>query len=101
MKLNRNHYFFLGMVLLLLGLQFRFVESYVLNAQATNVIDQYLSGQPQSSSINVLTQLIPAQAAPQFRTVTPPKFIGWALLSIGAILILHSIAMPKAEMPKP
>ncbi|MBI1903195.1 MAG: hypothetical protein HYS13_19005 [Planctomycetia bacterium] len=101
MKLNRNHYFFLGMVLLLLGLQFRFVESYVLNAQSTSVIDQYLSGPQPSSPYSAFTSLIPTQAAPQLRTVTPPKFIGWALLSVGAILILHSIAMPKVELPKP
>jgi hypothetical protein len=29
------------------------------------------------------------------RTITPPKAIGWVLISAGAVTILHSLAMRK------
>ena len=28
-------------------------------------------------------------------TVKPPEWLGWCLLSLGAVLVLHSWAMPK------
>ena len=39
MELNRNHYLVLGVILLLLGIQFRFVETYHL----TDETSQFLS----------------------------------------------------------
>ena len=38
MDLNRNQFFFLGLVVLLIGLQVRFVSSYVLNPKATKFL---------------------------------------------------------------
>ena len=35
MEMNRNQYLMLGIVVLLLGVQFRMIESFVLNAEAT------------------------------------------------------------------
>ena len=29
------------------------------------------------------------------RTIRPPKWLGWAFLSAGAVLVLQSFAMPK------
>ena len=38
MRLTRNHYFLGGMVVLLLGIQFRTVDSYLLNKEASDVV---------------------------------------------------------------
>ena len=36
-----------------------------------------------------------ASPVPQHRTFQPPTWLGWALMSVGAVLILHSLAMGK------
>jgi hypothetical protein len=28
-------------------------------------------------------------------TVKPPEWLGWCLMSVGAVLALHSLSMPK------
>jgi hypothetical protein len=38
MDLNRNQFFFLGLLVLLIGIQVRYVSSYVLSPQATQFL---------------------------------------------------------------
>jgi len=95
-KLNRNHYFLMGLVLLFLGLQFRFVESIVLNQPTSEFLAKRL-GTPQENATFRLTSLFPRETTTPLRTVTPPRWIGWALVSVGAVLILHALAMRKPE----
>jgi len=43
MEINRNQYFLIGLVILLLGLQVRMVETYVLNEKASKFLAERLS----------------------------------------------------------
>lgn len=88
MDLNRNHYFMVGIVLLLLGIQFRMVDSYVLNEQSTRM----LASQSGSGLLRG-NPLLTAAGASTRKIVKPPEWSGWALMSIGAVLVLHSLAM--------
>lgn len=87
-ELNRNHYFMAGVVLLLLGIQLRLVDSYVLNEQSTRVFT------PQSSGgLAAVRPLMQSVSPTPHKVVKPPESLGWALLSIGSVLILHALAM--------
>jgi hypothetical protein len=89
-QLNRNHYFLIGLVLLFLGLQFRMVDTIVLNEQVSQVVRRQGSStgpQPLAFAQRLVT--------PQLHSVQPPKYIGWVLLSVGGVLILQSFAMSK------
>ena len=101
MELNRNQYFMIGLVLLFLGLQIKFVDSYVLtNDAATFVAKRLGKDQPAQSTgviANSFTAAASASPAPQHRTVKPPAWLGWALMSVGAVLILHSLAMGRPD----
>lgn len=94
MELNRHHYFFIGLVLLMLGIQFRTVESYVLNEKSTNWIADKLGKSPVQEE-SFMRQFMPAAGPLPRKTVRPPEWMGWCLMSIGGVLILHSLAMPK------
>lgn len=98
MELNRNQYFLIGIVVVLLGVQLRMVDSYVLNAPATKfVVEKFGSAEKQAAAgtmIPSMEAVAPGASAPH-RTVKPPIWAGWAAISIGAVLILHSLAMPK------
>jgi hypothetical protein len=91
MDLNRHQFFFIGLVILLLGLQLRYVSSYVLNPQATKFLAERTG---QSSSTPLLTATAGTFAAPR-KTLQPPEWLSWCLMSVGAVLCLHSLAMPK------
>src|SRR5262245_16265708 len=99
MKLNRNHYFFAGIVLLLLGFELRLVETFVLNQQASNVLAQQ-AGAPERTAFGLASMLPNSSPSQALRSITPPKAVGWALLALGGILVLHSVALQKPEEAK-
>ena len=94
MEFNRNQYFMAGVVILLLGIQFRMVDSYVLNAESSRFIAQRikrplsLSGSPMQQQSSPIVPVLSL-------TIKPPDWLGWAVISIGAVLILHSLAMRR------
>ena len=94
MEFNRNHYFMAGIVLLLLGIQLRMIDAFVLNETASRFIAQRAAGGA-SAAASILPSIGPAPR----RTVKPPDLLGWALMSVGSVLILHALAMkgPGAE----
>ncbi|MBX3432479.1 MAG: hypothetical protein KF847_04080 [Pirellulales bacterium] len=92
MELNRNQYFFIGMVVVLLGAQFRAVNHYVLTPEATRFLAERTGGGSADSTILALSADM--GAAPR-KVIHPPEWLGWCLMSVGAVFILHSLAMRK------
>ena len=101
MELNRNHYFMTGIVLLFLGIQLRMVDAYVLTKEASDVVTKKLKKakavepQQQAASFFSFSPPPPPVLVPKQHKLKPPKWIGWALVSAGAVLILHSLAMKR------
>lgn len=92
MEFNRNQFMMIGVVLLLLGLQFRTFESCTLNPKTT----QFLAARFQDPAAAAATNTLFATNSPVVRKVIrPPSWLGWSLMSVGAVLILHSLAMKK------
>ncbi len=94
MNVNRNQFFLIGLVLLVLGLQFRAVEAYVLNEECSKVLhgDSEFDG-----PTGFLSPMIDAAPPIPQRTIELPRWLGWSILSIGGVFILHSLAMRKPE----
>ena len=91
MEMNRNQYFFIGVVVVLMGLQFRMVSSYTLTPNAT----RFLAERTQSSSNSTLFAFSSDLGATPQKVISPPEWLGWCLMSVGAVFILHSLAMRK------
>ena len=96
MELNRNQYFFVGIVLLLMGWQFRIVSSYTLTSDATRFLAERTQGSASDGAILALSSDM--GAGPQ-KVIQPPEWLGWCLMSVGGVLILHSLAMRKPGAP--
>jgi hypothetical protein len=86
--------FIVGVILLFLGIQFRLVDSIVLTQKATNFIHAraeesgFRTADPYSYDSLLLT------AGPiSKKTITPPRWAGWALISVGAVLTLHGLTL--------
>jgi protein-S-isoprenylcysteine O-methyltransferase Ste14 len=90
-ELNRNHYFMAGIFLLLLGMQLRAVESYVLNEHVTAYIAK------QAGQASGRTQYLPAVGPQPRKTIRHPEWLGFALISVGAVLVLHALALGKPD----
>ena len=98
MDLNRYHFFILGVVVLLAGIQLRFVDSYVLNESATKFLAEKFGtpGQETASSVMMPSlELAGPGASGPLRTIKPPLWLSWALISLGSVLVLHSLALRK------
>lgn len=97
MELNRNQFFMIGLVVLLLGIQLRVVDSYTLNQRLADEIAKRRSPTPVSASFASSNDpFVTPVVQPAFsRNLDPPGWLGWALISVGGVLICHSLAMRK------
>jgi hypothetical protein len=93
MDLNRHQFFFIGLFVLFIGLQFRYVSSFVLNPETTRILADY-SGQATATSSSLFAATTGMAAAPR-KVLQPPDWLSWCLISVGAVLCLHSLAMPR------
>ena len=87
--------FAIGIVLLLLGLQLRTVDSYVLTPKATQFIHEKTreSGFRTAAGPYDLDSYLMAAGPVAKKTITPPRWLGWAAISVGAVLALHGITL--------
>ena len=91
---SRNQFFLVGLVLLAVGAQFRVVYAVTLTPEFT----QFLAEQTDHpmAAMNAASAASTPDHRPAFRkTFEPPDWAGWALISAGAVLVLHALAMPK------
>lgn len=94
MDITRNQFFFAGVACLLVGLQFHMTDSYELTPEFTQFLAER-TAHP-LASVNAATQtLTPSNKPLAKKTVRPPEWIGWSLMSLGSVLILHSWGMKK------
>lgn len=94
MSLYRNRYFLAGILLILLGVQFRMVQSFVLNESATRAlarVTKETAVAEQSTFRDFMMQVHPKPT----KRVTPPRWLGLSLITVGAIVSLHALAIPK------
>ena len=86
-----------GILVLFLGLQLRAIESYVIKEEAArwwlkNVKKEasFVSAATTEVALNA-----PEPVTRSKRTITPPRWIAWVLISFGGVVILHSMALAK------
>ena len=94
MEFNRNQFFMAGMLVMLLGAQFRAVDTFVLNERTTQVLAQRIQAWKQPQMASTGPMLAASGPVGNYRAA-PPKWLGWALVSVGSVLILHSLSLKK------
>lgn len=89
-EFNRNQFFMAGVFLVLLGIQFRLVDSATLNEKTT----RFLASHSSSAATSGMLAILPSSSVPK-KVIHPPQWLGWSLVSVGAVCILHSLAMKR------
>lgn len=93
MDFNRNRYFMFGCLLLLLGMQFRMVHSFVLNETGTKAIAK-IATEAQLASTDSSPDMVMDKSAGKSRIIQPPHWLGWILLTVGGVIFLHALILP-------
>ncbi len=94
MEINRNQVFIVGVVLVLLGIEFRMMDSFVLTPRATKLLAQQ-TNHPVATATNTLDALTGAETRLPPKVFKPQEWVGWLMISVGSVLILHSMTMSK------
>ena len=95
MEFNRNHYLTFGLVVMLLGIQFRLVKSYTLTEQSTQFISKQLSLSEPAAPAPMMAYFNVAGTPESKRQLSPPRWLGFSFIAMGVVLILQSFAMKK------
>lgn len=94
MKLTRNQYFLIGILLVLLGTQFRMIDSFVLNEPTTRALAKMSKKSQPTVNDSFSTFLMQVHPKPTKR-VHPPRWLGLAMIAVGSVVSLHAIAIPR------
>ncbi len=94
MDITRNQYLLAGLLLLFLGLEFRAIESVQLTSEFTQILARR-TNHPAVATTDTVDSLIGTNTKLPPKTVIPPEWIGYSFLSLGAVLILPTLAMQK------
>ena len=94
MAMYRNRYFLAGILLILVGIQFRMVDSFVLNEHATRALARVSKTGAVADTSSVSSMMLGIHPNPTKR-IEPPRCVGLALITVGAIVSFHAIAVPK------
>ena len=94
MSMYRNRYFLVGVLLILLGVQFRMIDSFVLNERATRTLAKVTKSEPVAENSMFSSLVMTVTPAPTKR-ITPPRWLGLAMIAVGSVITFHAIAIPK------
>lgn len=84
----------LGVLLILLGIQFRMIESFVLNEPATRTLAKVTQKSDLHQPDTMQSFLMQVYPKPTKR-IEPPRWLGLAMITVGAVVSLHAIAIPR------
>lgn len=97
-----------GIVILMLGIQLRTVETFVLTPKASQFVEQKLSSRRYASlddpygyasysgsSYGGYDSLLMSAGPGLKKQFSPPRWLGWAMVSVGAVMLLHGLTLKK------
>ena len=81
---KRHHMLLAGLLLFFAGIQFRVVQSFTLSEKSSTFVATRMGTGPQQAIW---------QSAPLRKVIEPPRWLGLALMSVGAVLTVKSLSM--------
>ena len=96
MSRYRNRYFLTGILLLLLGAQFRMIDSFVLNETSTRLLAKVTRSAPVADNSRMGSFFWNhAPKAMTTKRIHPPRWLGLAMMAMGSIISFHALAIPR------
>lgn len=100
MEFNRNQFFMIGLIVLFIGIQVKCVQAYVVNEDVAKFVAKRINKDEPAPAATAITRPFATASAAvtgdlPSRSFQPPKWLGWALIAVGAVMTLHSVAMSR------
>ncbi len=89
MRVKRHHILLGGLLLFFAGVQFRLVDSFTLSERSSHFISAQLGDRGALPPLSLLQNNLSR------KVVTPPRWLGLALMSVGSVLTLKSLSMKQ------
>ncbi len=95
MSYYRNRYFLLGLLLMLLGAQFRMIDSFVLNEPTTKLLAKVTKSPiaEDTTAGSIFWRVAPTEMTR--KRIHPPRWLGLAMMAVGAVFSFHAVALPR------
>ena len=90
-----SRYFMFGVVLALLGAQLRLVDTFVLTPKASQFVESRL--RTTGPNVDRYENIYLTSGPVAKKSFTPPRWMGWALLSVGGVLVMHGLTVQRIE----
>lgn len=90
MEISRNQWFVIGFIVLFIGIQFRLIHSYTLTSEATKVLAKQM-GHPVAAGDEAMASVVGGGTSIPGKELVPPEWIGFSLISVGAVIFLLCI----------
>ena len=94
-QMECSRLFLIGLVVLFLGIQLRLVKTYELNDKASQFVESRLSKPTDTLASSTAYGYsdeywldLPGNPPVPRHSITPPRWLGWSFVSVGAILVL-------------
>lgn len=86
---KRSHLLLAGLLLFLVGVQFRMVERFTLSEKSSRLLIAQLGSKGTAQQQSLFGGATPTGP----RTIQPPAWLGLALMSVGSVITLKSLSM--------
>ncbi|TWT87868.1 hypothetical protein [Stieleria varia] len=94
MSIYRNRFFLAGILLILLGTQFRMIDSVVLNEPTTRALAKF-TNTPIVDNSTTMGSIFSTVTPKPTKRLQPPRWLGLALIAVGTVISLHAFALPQ------
>jgi hypothetical protein len=93
-NLRYHVWIYVGVMVLLLGLQLRMVETYTFTSDSTRMMNDWF-GSGSGAPAGAIERWAVSQNMVQ-KQYRPPAWLGYALLSAGGVMVVHGWFLRKA-----
>jgi hypothetical protein len=83
----------IGIVVLLIGLHLRMVDTFVLTPKASHFVEAKIKRMGRTTNPYAYDSVLLTAGPVPKKSITPPRWLGLALISVGAILIFHGVSL--------
>jgi len=94
MSRHPHLWLYIGLLVLLLGIQLHAVDTYVLSPTATRILADWF-GRPSDTPQGAIEQLALKSDALAHYNLSPPSWLAWAMLSAGAVMVTHGVILKR------
>ncbi len=83
----------IGLVVVILGLHLRMVDTFVLTPKASHFVEAKIKTMGKATNPYAYEPVLLSAGPTPKKSITPPRWLGWALVSVGAILVFHGVSL--------